>query len=248
MEPVRSTRNRRVAEAVRLHRARDRRRLGRTIIEGPNVVSEAIGAGIEVECAFGVGPAPDGMAGIDWVEVTPEVLRHLSDTAHPRGPVAVMAIPPPAVIDRDHFHLDVSDPGNAGTLIRSAAAFGLDVTFGEGSVDPWSPKVLRAAAGAHFHTSIGEAVPAVATIATVVAGGVRPDRLGDVLDPSRIWAVLVGSEAHGLGPVAVAGADVAVSIPMRGGVESLNAAAAGAIVAYELGQWRQAVGGPSTNR
>ncbi|MEX1271419.1 MAG: TrmH family RNA methyltransferase, partial [Acidimicrobiia bacterium] len=87
-----------------------------------------------------------------------------------------------------------------------------------------------------------------ATIATVVKGGVAARELGTVLDPARRWAILVGSEAHGLSDDEVAAADVQVTIPMPGGTESLNAAVAGAIVAYELALWRNAAGGVISNR
>ena len=246
MEPVRSTRNPRVTAAVRLRRARERTRLGLTLLEGPHLLSEALASGVEVLEVFGLG-SPDP-AIPNWVEVTEEVLRKLADTENPRGPVAVIRIPPAAVTTRDHLVLSVSDPGNAGTLIRTAAAFGLDVAFRSDAVDPWSPKVLRAAAGSHFRTSIGGPMADAATIATVVKGGVAARDLGAVLDPARQWAILVGSEALGLAADEVEAADVKVTIPMPGGTESLNAAVAGAIVAYELALWRSADGGVISNR
>ncbi|MEX1271440.1 MAG: RNA methyltransferase, partial [Acidimicrobiia bacterium] len=139
MEPVRSTRNPRVTAAARLRRARERKRLGLTLLEGPHLLEEALAAGAEVLEVFGLGsPQP---AVPNWVEVTEDVLIRLADTESPRGPVAVMRIPPAVTATRDHLVLGVSDPGNAGTLIRTAAAFGLDVAFGSDAVDPWSPKV-----------------------------------------------------------------------------------------------------------
>lgn len=249
MEPVRSTRNPRVAEAVRLRRARERKERGFTLVEGPNVVGEAIASGARLHPVFGVGPHPDWVDSTDWIEVTPEVLGRLADTKSPRGPIGVMAIPEPAQILRDHLVVDVSDPGNAGTLIRTAAAFGFDVVFRPGSVDPWSPKVLRSAAGAHFHTAIGLAIPAgFGTIATVVEGGIDASTLSAVLDPDRTWGLLIGSEAHGLNRTEVKSADVSVSIPMPGGTESLNAAVAAAIVAYELARWRKATENAARSR
>ncbi len=241
MEPVRSTRNPRVAEAVRLRRARERKERGLTLVEGPNLVGEAVASGARLQAVFGVGRPPEWVDIADWIEVTADVLGRLADTKSPRGPIGVMPIPEPAQIVRDHLVIDVSDPGNAGTLIRTAAAFGFDVVFRPGSVDPWSPKVLRAAAGAHFHTAIGVATPAGAgTIAAVVEGGIDPSTLSTVLEPDRTWGLLVGSEAHGLNKSDVESADVSVSIAMPGGTESLNAAVAAAIVAYELGRWRKA--------
>lgn len=245
MEPVRSTRNPRVAEAVRLHRVRERRDLGLTLIEGPHLLAEARRGGADIVRVFGLGPSDDDSI---WIQVTQEVLDRLAGTESPRGPVAVIRIPEAMPVDRDHVSVDVGDPGNAGTLIRTAAAFSLDVVFRRGSVDPWAPKVLRAAAGAHFRTAIGETRPGVGTIATVARGGVAADRLADVLDPARRWSILVGSEPHGLVPDQVERADVAVTIPMSGEIESLNAAVAGSIVAYEFARWRNSAGPPAESR
>jgi TrmH family RNA methyltransferase len=108
---------------------------------------------------------------------------------------------------------------------------------GPGTADPWAPKVLRAAAGGHFRTRLGELADADAlrevarpVIATVVSGGEHPSALAGTADS----ALLVGEEAAGLPADLVALADRSVTIPMPGGTESLNAAVAGAIVAYEL--------------
>jgi TrmH family RNA methyltransferase len=130
----------------------------------------------------------------------------------------------------------LGDPGNVGTLIRTAAAFGWDVGYSPGTADPWAPKVLRAAAGGHFRTgltpvgSVDELRDAgLATVATVVTGGETPDRLG-----AGRYALLVGEEAEGLPSDVVDRAAFKVSIPMPGGTESLNAAVAASIVIYEL--------------
>jgi RNA methyltransferase, TrmH family len=248
MEPVRSSRNSRVAAAVRLHRARDRKREARTILEGPHLIAEALAAGVELHQVFGVGDAPEWLAEAPWISVTAEVLARVADTESPRGPVAVMSIPPPQAPQRDHLVLDVTDPGNAGTLIRTAAAFGLDVVVRRGAVDPWSPKVLRSAAGSHFRTRIGVDQVEAGVIATVVDGGVPVRDIGRHLTVDRLWSVVVGAEAHGVSTPEAAAADIRVSIPMPGGTESLNAAVAGSIVAYELAEWRNSEGGGRSNR
>ncbi len=248
MEPVRSPRNPRVAAAVRLHGARERKRTGRTILEGPHLIEEAVAAGAEIQHVFGVGAAPRELQDLAWIEVTADLLDELAGTESPRGPVAVMSVPDPQPPQRDHLVLDVADPGNAGTLIRTAAAFGLDVVCRRGAVDPWAPKVLRAAAGTHFRTRIGVDQVTAGVIATVVAGGIPSHELGSHLARDRVWSVLIGSEAHGLADSQVAGADLRVSVPMSGGTESLNAAVAGAIVAYELAGWRNSAGGARPTR
>lgn len=242
MEPVRSPRNPKVVEASRLHRARDRRETGRTLIEGPHLLAEALEGGFEIVRVFALDADSSSQAmaaqvGADLVVVERAVLDRLAGTETPRGPVAVLAVPRPVASVRDVVVTGVTDPGNAGTIVRTAAAFGFDVCPADGSVDLWAPKVLRSGAGAHFRTAItDEAAPS--TIATVVAGGIDPARIGEVLDPDRRWSLLIGSEAHGLQPEVAASAEVAVTIPMPGGTESLNAAVAAAIVMYEVARWR----------
>lgn len=237
MEPIRSTRNRAVVEASRLHRAGDRRRLGRTLIEGPHLLDEALAAGVTIQRTFSLENDP----GIHrWPAVSPVdeiVLAKLAGTDTPRGPVAVIDIPSPVPMPLDRSVLalwGVSDPGNVGTILRSAAAFGVGVAVGPGTADPWAPKVLRAGAGAHFRIPLSvfgsiDDLDRHRLAATVVAGGVGPFDIG-----AGHWVVLIGSEAHGLNPDSIASAAIRISIPMPGGTESLNAAVAASIVAYGL--------------
>ena len=240
MEPGLSHRNRRVAEAARLHRAEERRGRRLTLLEGPHLVEEAVKAGAPLVEIFALSDDSDSArwarsADVELVVVGEEALRRLSSTQTPQSPVAVMQIPERS-LDPGRSVLvawQISDPGNLGTMIRTAAAFGLDVGVVAGSVDPWSPKVLRSAAGGHFQTGVGsidDLGPLQAIkVATVMSGGSSPRSL-----PAGRLALLIGSEAHGLPEEVVAGADVRVTIPMEGPTESLNAAAAAAILAYEV--------------
>jgi TrmH family RNA methyltransferase len=180
-------------------------------------------------------PAWARSAGVELVVVGEEALKRLSSTQAPQSPVATIEIPENSLNPTRSLLVawQISDPGNLGTMIRTAAAFGLDVGVMPGSVDPWSPKVLRAAAGGHFQTGVAS-VEALAdldaiTVATVVGNGQSPRSL----PPGRL-ALLIGSEAHGLPDDVVADAALRVSIPMAGPTESLNAAAAAAILAYEV--------------
>ncbi len=241
-KPITSRRNPRVAAAARLRRREVRRKEGRTLLEGPHLLAEAVRADQPVETVFALqgdttAAALAVGAEAELLTVTRSVLDRLAPTDHPRGPVAVLRTPPPAPVEARNTVVlwGVSDPGNAGTIIRAAAAFGVAVLAGPDTVDAWSPKALRAGAGAHFRIELGEIealadLQAKTTIASVVRGGM-PLREMDVREP---WALLVGSEAHGLPDDVVAAADEAVTIPMPGGTESLNAAAAAAIVMYEL--------------
>jgi TrmH family RNA methyltransferase len=253
MEPVRSHRNRKVVEAARLHRARDRHREGRTLLEGPNLLSEALSAGVVPEMIFALAGDEETKRlarshGAELTLVDPAGLGRLAGTKTPRGPVAVISIPGPRRSD-DAVGLlvawGVSDPGNVGTLIRTAAGLGWDFAHTETSCDPWSPKTLRAASGGHFHTGI-EHVGSVSDIsalgfspvASVVSGGVDP-----VSMPAGRYALLVGEEGAGL-PLEVVGAAAwKVTIPMAAGTQSLNAAVAAGILLYELSKARRVKGG-----
>jgi TrmH family RNA methyltransferase len=161
------------------------------------------------------------------------------------GALAVVATPAPALPSPARRHLlldDVQDPGNVGTLLRTAAAAGVEqVLLSQHCAFAWSPKALRAGQGAHFLTTIVEDVdlPAWArrfraTRGQVVATathGAQDLYAAELREP---WAVVIGNEGAGVSPALAAEASVAVAIPMPGGTESLNAAAAAAVVLFEL--------------
>jgi len=247
-DPISSPRNRRVGEAAALHRARRRRESGRSLLEGPKLVAEALAAGATVDRLFATpGDAVLAerarAAGAEVLVVTDEVIRRLASTDTPQSPVAVLEVPDAELPAGGDLVVawGVRDPGNAGTLIRTAAAFGWGFVAGPETVDVWSPKVLRSAAGGHFHIPVvrvedlGE-LDEWNVVATVPDGGDPPQALHRI----ERRAVLVGEEAAGLPAEVVAAATHRVTIPMPGGTESLNAAVAGAIIVYEA-----AVGGGS---
>jgi TrmH family RNA methyltransferase len=166
------------------------------------------------------------------------VIEALSTTIEPQDVVAIVAIPEAKPLERRKtvVAVGISDPGNTGSLIRTAAALGWQSALLDG-VDPWSPKVLRASAGTQFShpavrvRSIDDLIAAgLAPAATIVRGGLHPR---DVALPKPV-ALLIGNEAHGLADELVARCEIEVTIPMRGDAESLNAAVAGAIAMYAL--------------
>ncbi len=182
------------------------------------------------------------------VEVTPAVLRAVADTDTPQGVLAAVKLPgwtwedlwrrpDPLVLVIDGLR----DPGNLGTLIRSAEAAGAaGVVVSRGTVDPTNPKTLRAAMGASFRLPVLETASGIEAARLLRRRGVRlvatdprasrPVFAADLTGPV---AVAVGGEAAGLGPGLRAAADEVVTIPILGAAESLNAAVAGAIVLYE---------------
>jgi TrmH family RNA methyltransferase len=244
---IESTRNARVVRAARLHRARQRRETGRTLLEGPNVISSAIAAGMVPELIFTLEDDDliDGArsAGSEIVLVAESVMRKLAGTESPRGPVAVATIPAEnqlAPIDTIVL-CGISDPGNAGTLIRSAAAFNFQVAATSDTVDLWSPKVLRAAVGAHFATGIATATtPEEVAAAGIILVALLPDDdgRGDPEESDRPIGLMVGNEARGLSPRMVAVAASTITVPTSGAVESLNAAVAGSIAMFAIAQGR----------
>jgi RNA methyltransferase, TrmH family len=236
---------------------------GAFVIDGPTLVRDALDAGLALEELFVVDGtdaeliAAAEAAGAAAHLVRAEVLARASDTVTSQG-VAAIAVVPAASIESAIAAsvagplalvlVDVQDPGNAGTLLRAAEAAGAAaVLFCGTSVDPWSPKCVRASAGAVFHLPVaigGEATTVLAeladngvrTVATVVRDGAPYDHL-DLTVPV---AVVLGSEAHGLPPAIVDLVDDRATIPMAGRSESLNVAMAGSILAFESLRQRRA--------
>jgi TrmH family RNA methyltransferase len=172
------------------------------------------------------------------VVVPQEILTSASDTMHPQSPIASIAVPDTGLMrSRDTLILrDISDPGNVGTMFRSAAAFGWDVCVSGSTTDPWSPKALRAGVGSHFGLHLSSSVDPIVEahaagleiLAAVVTGG------GQVIRSDRPIALLVGSEAHGLPDEVARLADRLITLSLPGGVESLNAAVAASVLMYAL--------------
>lgn len=241
---ITSTSNERVKRIRALHDAATRRRRGQTILEGPNLIGAALSAGIEpdVVCLSEGGPENEAIARVPTdrvITVTSEVLRSVAPTENPRGPLAVVDVPSSDPLESTNTVVlwELADPGNAGTLIRTAAALGWNVATFAG-VDPWAPKVLRAAAGGHFATTISSLgseplaelrAAGLSPTAMVVTGGREPSAgVGGQI------ALVVGNEARGLDAATVAACDTSVSLPMQNQIESLNASVAGAIAMWAL--------------
>lgn len=233
----RGARNPPVVAAAKLHRSRHRRETGLTLIEGPHLLDEALATGVAISRVFVLeGEDLPEVPGAEVITVDRPALERVAGTETPRGPVAVIPVPEPLLDPSRNLLVShgVSEPGNLGALVRTAAAFGWGFAWTPGSADPWSPKSLRAGAGGQFRAPVA-AVENVSQldgwdlVATVVGDGEDPAGLGE-----GRWAVLVGEEASGLPPEVVARCDRTVTIPMPGGTESLNAGVAAAIVVYEL--------------
>ncbi len=250
----------RIAAARKLLRRAGRRDLGLVLLEGPSAVSAALDAGLVREL-FATGAAAErhgellSAAPVAWQLMSDEAAAALSETVTPQGLVAVAPLPSATL--RETLNRPVSgqrlvavlvearDPGNAGTVIRTADAAGADCVILAGdSVDPWSGKCVRASAGSVLHLPIIDGVTADAAIAAlrqagcrvIAADGHAKDGLheagaADELRGDHAW--LFGNEAHGLPAQLVRSADCALRVPVYGRAESLNLAAAAAVCLYE---------------
>lgn len=237
--------------AAKLLRLAGRRRAGRFIVEGANLVEAAIRHGLVVE-VFATESAlerfADLLEGSEVHAITDKAAKSLSDTVTPVGLYAVCT--PPDVSLEEVLAgnprlvlvaVATSEPGNAGTLIRIADAMGADaVVLTDDSVDPFNGKCLRASAGSIFALPVLESSDSGTLITALRSAGLTirattldADTVLDAVDLAVPTAWLFGSEAHGISADVAALADERVRVPMWGGAESLNVAAAAAICMYE---------------
>ena len=250
---ITSRHNPRLKEAGRLvASARDRRKAGRCVLEGEHLVevyAQRCGAPETrvVADAFLDRPAVRALAQRfdERTLVVPAALFHeMAVLPAEVGLLAVVPAPSRAVTPGRAFCLlleEVQDPGNVGSILRSAAAAGVeDVYLSARCAFAWAPKVLRAGMGGHFHLAIHEDVdlPAWATAYRARGGSVlgTVGRGGDdafEVPLARPLALAIGNEGAGLSAALLGACSGKVTIPMPGGVESLNAAAAAAVVLFE---------------
>ncbi len=254
-----STSNTKVKHVKALQaRSRKRREAQAFVVEGVRLVEEAMKANWQVELVFyteDLNPrghdivAAYRQENVEVVQVSPEVMQSASDTQSPQGILAVLPmgqIPIPEALKFVLLLDNVRDPGNMGTLMRTAVAANVDaVLLPPGNVDPYAPKVLRAGMGAHFSLAIREGgwdeVRKIISPLMVYLSDAAGMHIYSQTDMSIPLALIIGGEADGAGPEARSLADHTLSIPMPGGIESLNAAAAGAILMFEIVRQRQAI-------
>jgi TrmH family RNA methyltransferase len=246
-----SARSPRVVAARRLHRRRERDESRLFLAEGPPAVREAAGHVVELfgtaQALAGHPDVVDAAAPERVSTVTDAGLAALAETVHPQGLVAVcrhLDVPLDAALARRPrlvaVLVEVRDPGNAGTVLRTADAAGAGaVVFAGAAVDPYNGKAVRASAGSLFHVDVVRCADPLAAVAALAAAGFTvlaadgygPVRLDEApLRPPTAW--LFGSEAHGLPPAVAAAAHARVRVPIHGRAESLNLAAAAAVCLY----------------
>ncbi len=259
--------NARVKEARKLSRRSERSERRLFLADGPKAVEAALeveGCVVEVFArADAGGLLPALPEGIRLTHVDERALASLSDSVTPAGVVAVcrhLDVPLARVLDGARLVVicaEVRDPGNAGTVIRTADAAGADgVVLAGTSVDPYNPKTVRASVGSLFHVplavepDVGAAVRAARDAGlTVLAADGAGEVLLDAHDAStadllgRRTAWLFGNEAHGLPADVAALADHRVRIPIHGRAESLNLSTAAAVCLYASASAQRRPGG-----
>ena len=243
-----------------------RRKKEKIAVEGPNLVKEALQAGLIPEAVlmaenFGCGIEKKWLADLplstQQIILSPSLFKELSETETPQEVAAIFPFVfqdektetksnPELVVIADRLQ----DPGNMGTLIRTAAAAGVDLLFcTKGCTDPYSPKVLRSTAGSIFRIGIREVSDTKQLLAQlkeegfliVAAAGGSDCPYWSVAYHRKPVALIIGNEAGGVAAELLAIADLVASIPLQDSVESLNAAVAAGIILFEIRRQKSAI-------
>lgn len=227
---------------------RERRKTGKTLLDGVHLVEayEAAFGAVETlivaESALAGGEIARLLDGREAVVLADALMRELGLVEMPSGLLALVAMPPASTgidLAADAVLLDgVQDPGNVGTLLRTAAASGVrQVLLSPGCASAWSPKVLRAGQGAHFVLCIHEDADLAEFMANYRGTSAVTCLDGATSLYDAVWtsplAWVFGAEGQGVSPALIEAAQLKVLIPMPGAVESLNVGAAAAICLYE---------------
>ena len=212
------------------------------IVEGEHLVLEAFKTGVLKEVLLEEGEVLP--IDVEQIEVTKEILKKISTLTSPPKMIGLCEKRIETTIGKRILVIDeIQDPGNLGTIIRSAVAFNIDtIVIGDNTVDVYSPKVVRATQGMLFHVpivfySIDKLIPIlkklkIPVLATNVKYGEEVKNL--TRDEKQIFALIVGNEGNGVNPKYLELSDKFIYIPMNDVVESLNVAIATSIILYEM--------------
>ena len=238
---ITSTDNAKVAEVTKLYDKKYRKAYGKYVIEGERLVNDAIKYGAQITSVFVRESTACKYNYLNQTVVADKVFAKMCDTVSSQGVLAVASKP----IEKRSYNggncliLDgLQDPGNVGTLLRSAAACAFTDVYAVNCADVYSPKVLRSAMSAHFCLKLHESdnlaevfasLDGLEIIACDMCGSNAFERKYD-----KKSALIVGNEGNGLSDYAKTHADCTVSLPMANGFESLNAAVAGIVIMYQV--------------
>lgn len=244
MEIITSRKNPVVSHFRKLAADRDyRRESGLFLGQGRKLLEEALASGTELDTVLYSGEAPALPRHVRCLKTTEDVIAGISPMKSAPDFLFSCALPAPAPLAQGRLLLaeDLQDPGNVGTMARTAAAFGFDGFVLAGAcADPWGPKAVRASMGAVFRLKIWE-LPTPEAVRALEERGL-PLYAAALQEPAveagkfsfpEAFALAIGNEGHGLSETLLGAAAASVRIPMMPGAESLNAAAAAAVLMWE---------------
>lgn len=264
MEVIRSSANPLIKRIRSLQRRKTRYQERAFVVEGVRAVADLLTAGARPDVIALREDAIDQVflqeldeKGLLWRTVDVRLFESLTDQPHPQGVLAVVPMlehvtAGTAIRDAERTPLTllldgVRDPGNLGTLLRSAAGAGVDYVYlSPDTVDPYNPRTVRAAMGAHFRvrfspitlSMISDVLSSAHTVGLAEADG---DVDYDAVDWTNSAVIIVGGEANGASPLVREMAPMKVRIPLASDVESLNAAVAGSLLVFEAARQRRRV-------
>ncbi len=251
MKEIQSIKNPLIKETKKLQQKKYRTQTGTYLLEGFHLVQEAVNAGADVQEIFVNQRGQNEWA--TWLEehfpdyylVSDEILKTLADQPAPQGMVAVVAMTETAVENFEGAWLlldQVQDPGNVGTMIRTADAAGFrGVVLGEGTVDLYNPKTLRSTQGSHFHLTIvggklEELIPQLQSQQIPVYGTALDEQAKNyrTVEAREHFALIMGNEGQGMRPEILEMTDANLYIPIKGKAESLNVAVAAGVLMFKM--------------
>ncbi|MDK6863142.1 TrmH family RNA methyltransferase [Nosocomiicoccus ampullae] len=228
--------NKRIKEIRKLLTKKGRTKAQQFLIEGEHLIEEAIQFGAHIEEIF-VLETDTFNFDLKTTVVTKDIMSSLSKLVTPPGIIAVVRMETKSIESDRVLAIDgIQDPGNLGTLIRTADAFNFKrILIGKNTVDPYSDKVLRSSQGSHFHVSL-EDVDLIEVMqnfnGTILTTDLSGESLTDKITDEKIMIVL-GNEGQGVSQEVLAVANYKVKIDMPGDAESLNVAVAGGILMHQ---------------
>lgn len=253
MDRILSNQNSRVKAWAKLATKKGRLENKTYLLDGWHLVEEAVKANAKFHAVMATEAQmaqhlPDVPHGVPAFEISEEVAKHIAGTNTPQGIFAEISLPdktfdPSYVHDGAWLLLDnIQDPGNVGTLVRTADAAGFKgVVFGEGTADAYSPKVVRAMQGSQFHLEVlngdlNEWTDSLTANGLPVYGSQLDEAAQSYrqIEPSTQFALIVGNEGQGMAEELAAKTTANLYIPIQGQAESLNVAIAGGILMFSL--------------
>lgn len=251
MKEIQSMKNQLIKETKKLQQKKYRQQTNSYILEGFHLVQEAFKAGASIQDVFVNQRGQKEWA--DWLEerypeyylVSDEILKTLVDQPTPQGMIAVVSMTEGTTEQFEGAWLlldQVQDPGNVGTMIRTADAAGFSgVVLGEGTVDLYNPKTLRSMQGSQFHLTVvsrklEELIPELQSQQIPVYGTAldKDAKNYRTVEAQAKFALVMGNEGQGMNPELLAMTDANLYIPIKGQAESLNVAVAAGILMFKL--------------